>query len=140
MSIDSKTLRKVLRQIADLVADKAEQDSVFAEELVSLISLSDQPTKSKTKSVTRKDVESENDPDPFKLFLSQGVDGLQESLKTLDIEQLRKIIRKHRFDPSRTSSKWKEEDKERFIALISDRVKARCKQGDTFRQYGSQKT
>jgi len=140
MSIDSKTLRKVLRQIADLVADKAEQDSVFAEELVSLISLSDQPTKSKTKSVTGKDVESENDPDLFKLFLSQGIDGLQESLKTFDVEQLRKIIRKHRFDPSRISSKWKEEDKDRFIALIGDRVEARCKQGDTFRQYSSQKT
>lgn len=139
MSIDSTGLRQILRQFADVIANKADQDPTFAEELANLIEVSSSIAKPQSKSTKKKSIQVENVLDPFNLFMSQGIDELRESLKSLDIEQLRMIVRKHQFDPARASTKWKEEQhKDRFINLIADRVEARCKQGDAFRQYGSQ--
>jgi hypothetical protein len=61
------------------------------------------------------------------------VTGLRTRLQELDLHELRSIVRTHRLDPTRLSDKWKTQ--ERLIDLIVDRVEARAKQGETFRQY-----
>ncbi len=138
MSVDPKQIRKVFRQITDVLADEAERNPHFAAELANAIGIASKEDKNTRKKNSKSSV-LETSFDLFEVYLSQGIDGLREGLLSLDTEQLRSIIRKNRFDPSRASSKWKEENKDRFVSLISDAVEARTKQGETFRNYTSQK-
>lgn len=138
MSVDPKQIRKALRQITDVLADEAERNPHFAAELANAIGISSKEGKDTRKKNSKSSV-VETSFDPFEVYLSRGIDGLREGLLSLDIEQLRNIIRKNRFDSSRASSKWKDENKDRFISLISDAVEARTKQGEAFRNYALQK-
>jgi hypothetical protein len=136
MSVDPKQIRTTLHKLADILADEAESNSDFAEKLAKLIGTSPK----KITNTAKKNSKSILEPIPFDVFhvyLKRGIDGLIDELKSLNIQQLREIIRKNRFDPVRTSSKWKEENQDRFIALISDAVDKRMKQGETFRNYSS---
>ncbi len=126
MLTDPKNLRKTLLRLADLLADEAEHNPTFAEALAKLFGASRTSTRPKPK--------EESIFDPFLTFQTRGKEGLRASLSGLNIEQLRSIVRQHRFDPSRLSDKWK--NRERFIEVICERVEARNRQGDAFRHYG----
>jgi hypothetical protein len=126
MLTDPKNVRKALQRLVDLLADEAERNPAFAEALAELVTPSHTTTRSKSK--------EEAALDPFSTFQTRGKEGLRAALIELSIEQLRSIVRQHRFDPSRLSDKWK--SRERFIEVICDRVEARSRQGDAFRHYG----
>lgn len=126
MLTDPKSVRKTLQRLVDLLADEAERNPAFAEALAELFISPPTSTRSKSK--------EEPILDPFSTFQAKGKEGLRASLNGLSIEQLRSIVRQHRFDPSRLSDKWK--SRERFIEVICERVEARSRQGDAFRHYG----
>lgn len=68
--------------------------------------------------------------DPFALWRTQGEDALRDALHGLDLAALRALVRTHRLDPARVSSRWTA--RERVIALIVTQVKARLNHGRAF--------
>ncbi len=68
--------------------------------------------------------------DPFSLWRAQGEMALRDALEGLDLQELRIIVRAHRLDPARVSSRWTARD--RVIALILEQVKARINHGRAF--------
>jgi hypothetical protein len=69
-------------------------------------------------------------PDPFALLRAGGPEGLGAALQSLALGQLRQIVRTHRLDPARISSRWTA--RERVIALIVEQVQARANHGKAF--------
>jgi hypothetical protein len=122
-------LRYRLKRLADLLADEAERNPEFASVLNDILGPSSALGKPK------RSAKSEA-PDPFEAFQLKGPDEFRAWLNELSISELKAIVRKQRFDPSRLSDKWK--TKERFVQLIIDRVDSRSKQGDAFRFYGKE--
>lgn len=68
--------------------------------------------------------------DPFTVWRAQGEDALHQTLAGLDLAELRAIVRAHRLDPARVSSRWTAH--ERVVALILDQVRARMNHGRAF--------
>ena len=68
--------------------------------------------------------------DPFALWRSQGEAAARAALDGLDLQELRAIVRAHRLDPARVSSRWTA--RERVITLIMEQVKARLNHGRAF--------
>lgn len=68
--------------------------------------------------------------DPFAVWRARGEDALRQTLDGLDLAELKSIVRAHRLDPARVSSRWTARD--RVIALILDQVKARMNHGRAF--------
>lgn len=129
MSVDRKHLRKLFKQLADLLADEADRDPDFEIALAEIFNLpSDAPS-------VRGKIAGEDLPDPFEAYSNKTPEDFEEWLKSLSVETLRGIVRLHRFDSAGRSNNWKTHKK--FIELISQRVAGRKKQGTTFRQYGS---
>lgn len=127
MSIDLKELRLILRELADLVADEAEQNPKFAAKLENFLVSSRELKPRKAKKDETPII------DPFEAFTNKGSEQFQEWLQTLSIEDLRAVVRQHRLDPSRKSDRWKNKDK--LIDLITKRVADRSQQGTAFRHY-----
>jgi hypothetical protein len=120
----------VLRKLADLIADEAERDSGFAAALSDVLGSSPSPVQP-----ARRATNAVSIPDPFDVYRTKNPEEFRTWLNGLTIDELRAIVREHRFDPSRLSDRWK--TKERFIKVISERVESRSKQGDVFRHYGT---
>ena len=68
--------------------------------------------------------------DPFTLWRAQGEDALRRALEGLDLQELRAVVRAHRLDPARVSSRWTAH--ERVVTLIVEQVKARLNHGRAF--------
>lgn len=68
--------------------------------------------------------------DPFTLWRSQGEGALRRALEGLELQELRAVVRAHRLDPARVSSRWTAH--ERVITLIVEQVKARLNHGRAF--------
>lgn len=142
MSMNHSELRNRLKKLAALIAEQAESDPKFAEQIEELLNISNRGSKSKVRPNKLGDEQSPkiNMPigsaqDPFEVFRSADYHGFLSWLESLPVDELREIVRQQRFDPSRLSDRWKK--KARFIELISERVWARSRQGDTFRHYGT---
>lgn len=129
MSVDRKHLRKLFKQLADLLVDEADRNPDFEIALTEIFNLPDDKSSGKGKIV------EEDLPDPFEAYSNKTPEAFEEWLKTLSVEELRGIVRLHRFDSAGRSNNWKTPKK--LIELISQRVAGRAKQGTTFRQYGS---
>jgi hypothetical protein len=125
----AKELRRILHAFADAVCDEAARNPEFAGRLAALLD-TDGPTRPKVQ-------KSKRVLDPFQVLADRGGRGLRAFLQDLPIHELRTVVRTHRLDPTRLSDKWK--TKERFVDFVLDRVEARAKQGDVFRQYGSRR-
>lgn len=69
-------------------------------------------------------------PDPFALLRTYGEASLRTALEALDLTSLRAIVRTHRLDPARISSRWTTRD--RVIGLIITQVQARANLGKAF--------
>lgn len=70
--------------------------------------------------------------DPYMVLKTEGEEALQEKLGTLDIKDLRRIIRDHRLDSARRSTRWKED---RLINHIVTMTVSRAKLGEAFRNF-----
>jgi hypothetical protein len=68
--------------------------------------------------------------DVFQILAKEGKEGLLEFLDTLELDELKRIISKHRLDPSGLSLKWRK--KQRLIGLIVERTRSRSVHGDVF--------
>lgn len=68
--------------------------------------------------------------DPFTLWRAQGEDALRRALEGLELQELRAVVRAHRLDPARVSSRWTAH--ERVVTLIVEQVKARLNHGRAF--------
>lgn len=68
--------------------------------------------------------------DPFAVRRQRGEDGLRTALDELDVTALHQLVRAHRLDPARVSSRWT--NRQRLIALIIDQVRARADHGKAF--------
>jgi len=68
--------------------------------------------------------------DPYVVLRVDGADGLRAALASLELADLRAIVRRHRFDPARLSARWTAKD--RLIALIVDQTQARADHGKAF--------
>lgn len=73
----------------------------------------------------------------FEIISEVGEEGLRERLTPLELDTLRKIVRRYGFDPSKLAEKWK--DRERLIDLIIERVTARSDKGKAFKDYTTSK-
>lgn len=73
------------------------------------------------------------DVDVFGVFSQGGEKALRDSLNSLELNALRRIVRHHSLDPSKLAEKWK--NKERLISLIIERVSARSDKGKAFKDY-----
>jgi hypothetical protein len=130
--LDKQTdLRNLLHRLVDLIVDEAERNPALAEKLRETIG----PALKAGGNRPRKEHTQLPAEDPFEVYRSKGDEGLKSWLESLDIAALKAVVRQHRLDPSRLSDKWKTKD--RFVALILERVPARLKQGDVFRHYGT---
>jgi hypothetical protein len=76
------------------------------------------------------DVTSPIPLDPFRVLRDQGEKGLQDALESLDLAELRALVRRHRLDPARISARWSQ--RERVIHLIVTQVRAYAGYGTAF--------
>jgi hypothetical protein len=60
--------------------------------------------------------------DSFTVYAEEGEAILRGKLEDLDLRSLKKLLKRHNFDPSQFAQKWK--DKKRVIDLIVRRVSA----------------
>ncbi|HEX9035539.1 MAG TPA: hypothetical protein VF808_00955 [Ktedonobacterales bacterium] len=68
--------------------------------------------------------------DPFEIWRSEGEEGLRRALAEATLSELRAVVKAHRLDPARVSSRWTVS--ERVATLIFDQVKARMRHGRAF--------
>ncbi|HEV8193087.1 MAG TPA: hypothetical protein VGP82_16620 [Ktedonobacterales bacterium] len=69
-------------------------------------------------------------PNPFAVLRERGEPGLREAIASLELPDLRQIVRTHRLDPARISARWTTRD--RVVTLIIDQVRARANLGRAF--------
>ncbi len=128
------------------LSERAEHDPQLAASLAAsleesgLLALADGMSAEKKKRAARKarerrDASAERDArpvalDPFTLWRAQGEEALRCALEGLELQELRAVVRAHRLDPARVSSRWTARD--RVIALILEQVKARLNHGRAF--------
>ncbi|MGO8949023.1 MAG: hypothetical protein ACLQUY_15525 [Ktedonobacterales bacterium] len=131
------------------LADRADANAALAREIglalaeSGLLAASDRPRRSRMsqrKPGAAKDVaplaltEVSNTPtaplDPFRVLHDQGKEGLGEILGSMELAELRAIVRRHRLDPARISARWR--DRERVIQLIMSQVQAYENYGKAF--------
>jgi len=120
----TQTLTKLLKQLADLVADEAESNSVFAAKLEAILAPLPQ------KSAARSKEKATPAPDVFAEFEAKGSEEFAFWLRALDLATLKAIVKMNGFDPSKITHRWKETDK--FVPLIAEQVAARLKRGSAF--------
>lgn len=131
--LKSKQLRRRLTRLVDAICDEADNNAEFLSKLEeALVGTKKVISSSKA---TLPEQSREDVPELFSVFAERGPQGLKSWLSSFSVEQLREIVRAHRFDPSRLSDKWK--SPERFIDLILRRASARSRQGEVFRTYRS---
>lgn len=112
-----------------VVVDEATRTSRFARALKSASTPLIPKVSSGTTTKSRR--RSPGSIDPFAVYSERGVDGLQQELEKLDLEELRDIVAEHGMDPDRLAMKWK--DQSRVIDRIVTRVAARAAKGSAFR-------
>ena len=74
-----------------------------------------------------------NLPNPVEIYYKEGEEKLTEIMNTLEIDDLKLIIRNHRLDTANKSVKWK--DKEKLVNMIVQKAKSRATKGNVFLNY-----
>lgn len=129
-------LRKVILDFARVVADQAEGDPAFAEQVITALGLDDKtdaiPTR--PKGAAKTDRPKNRRPaavlDPVELARS-GENALRTGLASLSLEQLKDIVADHGMDPGKLVMKWK--DATRVSDRIVELAVTRAHKGDAFR-------
>lgn len=124
---DKEDVAKQVARILRLLAGKIEDNPNFLKDMRLA------PTNIPIVNRKKKMEEPPIDLDVFRIFSDEGSEVLRKKLEPLDLRTLVRIIRQHRFDPSKLAEKWK--DKERLINLILEKVAARSDKGKVFKEY-----
>lgn len=122
----AKTLTRLLRQLAELVAEEAERNPVFAERLDAILS----STPTSASNVSKSKPPTIHAPDIFVEYQARGEEEFRFWLRGLELPVLKAIVKANGFDPAKQSGRWTEPDK--FVSLIGDQLKARLKRGSAF--------
>jgi len=122
----AKTLTRLLKQLAEVVAEEAEQNPAFAEKLDAILApLPAAPANSKKSKLPTKAA-----PDVYAELQSRGEEEFRFWLAGLGVPTLKAIVKANGFDPTKQSNRWSEPDK--FVPLILEQVRARLKRGSAF--------
>jgi hypothetical protein len=122
----AKTLTRILRQLAELVAEEAETNPAFAEKLDAVLASipAGAPKTGKSKAPAIQV------PDVFAEYQARGDDEFRFWLRGLEVPTLRAIVKANGFDPGKQSVRWTEPEK--FASLIADQLKAQLRRGSAF--------
>lgn len=71
--------------------------------------------------------------DLFEILSKEGEQSLHQKLDSMDLNQLKNIVRKYSLDSSKLAEKWKR--KERLVKFIVDRIVSRNAKGQVFSKY-----
>lgn len=131
------SVRRVLRKLAETVADEADQNPRFAKKLGEILA-TDSPSgsvraQSRTGAPVQGKARHRRTPavlDPVAI-VKDGEDALRSRLASLDLDQLRDIVAEYGMDQGRLVMKWK--TRERVIDKIVEISIGRARKGDAFR-------
>jgi hypothetical protein len=128
-------VRKVLLDFARVVADQAERDPLFAEQIAVALGLSDKHVGSlEPKRTANAERPRNRRPaavlDPIALA-REGEAILRSRLSALSLDQLRDIVADYGMDHGKLVMKWKDGD--RIADRIVELSLARAQKGDAFR-------
>jgi hypothetical protein len=129
MSEHPKNLRTFLKEFAELIADEAERNPKFAEELLHFFKLTPalKPEKKQEKKL------EESIPDLYLIFYQEGKEKLNYILNKFSISKLKSIIEEYKIEVSQEVRKSKK--KEPLIQIICEQVEFRENRGNVFRNY-----
>lgn len=133
MSKKIKSLRELLKEFSELIADEAERNSKFAEELKTLLNLTPEISTAKETGKKRATKTEDALPDLYLLFYQEGKNKLASFLDKFNIKKLKWIIKEYKLDLTGESHKSKK--KEELISLICKEIELRENRGSVFRQY-----
>lgn len=127
-------LRKPLLDLARVIADYAERDPMFADQIVDALGLKEKspprPLPTRGNTTRPKNRRPAAVLDPIQL-VRDGEAQLRAALSGLTLEQLRDVVADYGMDPGKLVMKWKDADR------IADRIVeislARAQKGDAFR-------
>jgi hypothetical protein len=125
-----QVVTRILRDIAHLIAEEAAVNQPFAAKLDAIIGELGQRKKAAIRRVRDHDV-----PDIFEAAAEKNDEEIEMWLSGLDIATLKAIIRKHDFDTSKRTQRWREPTK--FAKLITEQRRARLRRGSAFLGSGS---
>lgn len=129
-------VRKVLLDLARVVADQAERDPAFADQIAAALGMNDKSAvrPAAAKRPTKVDRPKNRRPaavlDPVALA-RDGEAALRCGLAPLSLEQLKDVVADYGMDPGKLVMKWK--DAERVVERIVELALARAQKGDAFR-------
>jgi hypothetical protein len=129
-------VRKVLLDLARAVADQAERDPIFAEQIAVALGLTDKP--SANSALAKRSVQTARPRnrrpaamlDPVELARN-GEAILRAGLAPLSLDQLKDIVADYGMDSGKAVMKWKDAD--RVADRIVELSLARAQKGDAFR-------
>jgi hypothetical protein len=127
-------LRKHLLDLGRVIADQAERDPAFAEQIVAALGLREHAGPKQVQILTGNARPKNRRPaaalDPI-LLVRDGEARLRERLSELTLEQLRDVVADYGMDPGKLVMKWK--DAHRIVDRIVELSLARAQKGDAFR-------
>ena len=128
---NEKTLIKLLRGVADLLASEAERNPDFAARLDQV--LQDLPARA-PRAEKRGSRPAGQLPDIHGEWNARGEVDFRLWLRDQPIPILRSLIRSHGFDPTRRTAKWREAEK--LSEFIADNLRSRLSRGAVFLSRG----
>lgn len=127
-------LRKPILDLARVIADQAEREPVFAEQIIAALGLKDQSSpkaEQKRSGMARpKNRRPAAILDPIQL-VRDGEAQLRARLFALTLEELKDVVADYGMDPGKLVMKWKDAD--RIVDRIVELSLARAQKGDAFR-------
>ena len=120
------SLRSKLLAIANAVADEADRNPEFAEQINLALGWVSAQAKPKRRRGRRRDAPV---LDPFEVY-EEGEVALRNALAQLEVEQLKDIVAHHGMDLQKLAMRWKTAG--RLIDLIVERVVERSEKGSAF--------
>src|SRR5271165_7504068 len=100
------------------LAARADADAALAREIeMALVESGLLPSPDRPRSASKEPRKPPTAPiDPFRVLRDEGDESLHNRLESLELPELRAVVRRHRLDPARISARWR--DRERVIQLI----------------------
>ena len=129
-------VRKLLLNLARVIADQAERDPALAEQIMAALGLADKTEAShpSTKRLARVTRPKNRRPAAMLDPIALGRDGelaLRSGLSPLSLEELKDVVADYGMDPGKLVMKWK--DANRIVDRIVELSLARAQKGDAFR-------
>jgi len=125
----TKKLTDVLHDLVALLEDEAARNPQFAASLDDI--LAGLPSRAQRARRSDRQILPPTDiPDVFAALAAKGEEEFRFWLRSIDLPELKAIIKMHGFDPGKAAQHWTDPDK--FLALVADQTISRMKRGSAF--------